>query len=422
MINIKDFSIPQTAGCYIFKDDRDQIIYVGKSKFLPKRVSSYFQKNHKDAKTLKLVTEIKNADFISTESENEALVLEEDLIKLYKPKFNIKGKDDRTIRSKLVITNEAWSRIELYYPHDEFEGEVICEFTSGKVAREILTLVYDLFQLPSCSYNLSDENIKSGKFKTCLEWHMGRCQAPCVGLAKKLDHMFNIKLIKDIFQFNFKTTKKHFYSKMKFHSSKLEFERANDWKTKINLLKRLESSLKPIELRNNRRRCVDLGKTLNLKFTPTIIDAFDNSHTQGIEAVCGLVRFSLLQPDKSGYRKFIIKSGVGGDDYSSFEEVLLRRFKRLLEEGQNLPNLVIIDGARPQLNIGINVLRKLGIEERVDIISISKDAKHKPKTIHLSSGKDIPIKGFIEFSKIIEEVHRFAISFHQQRISKRLFK
>ena len=133
-MNIKDFSIPQTPGCYLFKDDKEQIIYVGKSKFLPKRVSSYFQKNHKDIKTGKLVTEIKNVDFISTETENEALVLEEDLIKLYMPKFNIKGKDSRTIRSKLVLSNGDWKKIELFYQQEEFSGRVLAEFTSGKVS------------------------------------------------------------------------------------------------------------------------------------------------------------------------------------------------------------------------------------------------------------------------------------------------
>lgn len=198
-MNIKDFSIPQTAGCYLFKDSKDQIIYVGKSKYLPKRVSSYFQKNHKDTKTAKLVTEIKNVDFISTESENEALVLEEDLIKLYKPKFNIKGKDSRTIRSKLVLTGGEWKKLELFYPGEEFEGEVVFEFTSGKVAREVYEAIYDIFKLRSCSYLITDENVEKGKFKSCLEWHMNRCSAPCVGLAKKIDYLHTIKLIKDIF-------------------------------------------------------------------------------------------------------------------------------------------------------------------------------------------------------------------------------
>jgi hypothetical protein len=195
-MDIKDFSIPQTPGCYLFKDDKDQIIYVGKSKYLPKRVTSYFQKNHKDKKTLKLVTEIKNVDFLSTETENEALVLEEDLIKLYKPKFNIKGKDSRTIRSKLILTDGDWKKIELFYPHEKVEGSILAEFTSGKVANEVLQLIYDTFNLRSCSYEITEENVEKQKFKKCLEWHLGRCSAPCVGLASKIDYMHSIKLIK----------------------------------------------------------------------------------------------------------------------------------------------------------------------------------------------------------------------------------
>ena len=150
-MNINNFSIPQTPGCYLFKDDKDQIIYVGKSKYLPKRVNSYFQKNHKDKKTIKLVTEIKNVDFVSTETENEALVLEEDLIKLYKPKFNIKGKDSRTIRSKLILTEGDWKKVELHYPHEKIEGLILAEFTSSKVANEVLQLIYNTFNLRSCS-------------------------------------------------------------------------------------------------------------------------------------------------------------------------------------------------------------------------------------------------------------------------------
>jgi excinuclease ABC subunit C len=192
-MNIKDFSIPQTPGCYLFKDDKDQIIYVGKSKYLPKRVSSYFQKNHKDKKTIKLVTEIKNIDFLSTETENEALVLEEDLIKLYKPKFNIKGKDSRTIRSKLILTDGDWKKIELYYPHEKVEGQILAEFTSGKIANEVIQLIYDTFNLRSCSYELTEDNIKKEKFKECLEWHLGGCSAPCVGLGNKIDYLFSIK-------------------------------------------------------------------------------------------------------------------------------------------------------------------------------------------------------------------------------------
>jgi len=421
-MNIKDFSIPQTPGCYLFKDDKEQIIYVGKSNFLPKRVSSYFQKNHKDIKTVKLVTEIKNVDFISTETENEALVLEEDLIKLYKPKFNIKGKDSRTIRSKLVLSDGDWKKIELFYPQEEFSGKVLAEFTSGKVANEVLETIYDVFNLRSCSYDLTDENITKGKFKSCLEWHLGRCSAPCIGLGNKIDYLFSIKLIKDIFAFNSKTSINHFSRKMKYFSDKLEFEKAQIEKEKIFKIKKIESLIKPLKVIGQRKRTVEIQSLLNLKFTPTVIDAFDNSHTSGTEAVCGMVRFTTLQPDKSEWRKFIIKSGAGGDDYGSFDEVLMRRFKRLVEEKTNLPNLVIIDGARPQLNVAISVLKSLDIYDKLDVISISKDDKHRANLIHLSNGTDVSVKGYNEFAHILNEVHRFSLDFHRKRMSKKMFK
>ncbi len=417
-MNIKDFSIPQTPGCYLFKDDKEQIIYVGKSKFLPKRVSSYFQKNHKDKKTLKLVTEIKNVDFISTESENEALVLEEDLIKLYKPKFNIKGKDDRTIRSKLVLTGGDWKKLELYFPHEEFDGEVLCEFTSGKVAKEVYESIYDIFQLRSCSYNITDENVTKGKFKSCLEYHMGRCSAPCVGLAKKIDYLFTIKLIKDIFSYNFNTSIKYFKRKMMYHSSVLEFELAQKYKIKILVIEKIKKLLSPVKKVENKKRVDEMKDLLELKFSPMIIDAFDNSHTAGTDAVCGMVRFTLLEADKSEWRKFNIKSGSGGDDYGSFNEVLTRRFTRLLTENVNLPNLLVIDGARPQLNVALSVLKKLDILDRLDVISISKNDRHQANMIHLSSGKDISIKGFNELAHILNEVHRFSLDFHRKKRSK----
>ena len=235
--------------------------------------------------------------------------------------------------------------------------------------------------------------------------------------------MLTVKSIKEIFSdFNFQSTKKVFYKKMKWHSDQLEFEKANDFKIKLNLTDRLQKSMNPIKLRQARQRCQDIKSQLGLKFSPTVIDAFDNSHNAGSDAVCGLVRYNLLQPDKNGYRKYIIKSGVGGDDIHSFEEVLNRRFKRMLEEKQNLPNLIIIDGGKTQLNIARKVVESHGLSEKLDLISISKDDKHKPCTIHLSSGGEFSIKNFVEFAKIIEEVHRFAINFHKDRSSKRLFK
>jgi excinuclease ABC subunit C len=419
-VNIKEVNIPKTAGCYLFKNEKDQIIYVGKSKFLPKRVTSYFQKNHKDQKTGRLVTEIKSVDFISTDSENEALVLEEDLIKLYKPKFNIKGKDDKTLHINLVLTKEEWPKLDLYYPKEECDGDTIYQFTSVSVARQVLEIISDLFQIRSCSYNITSEGVEKEKFKACLEWHLGRCVAPCVGGAKKLDYLFQLKMIKDIFTNGAKTTVKTFTKKMKWYSTHLEFEKAHEVKEKIDGVKKILTLIKPTETILRRKRCEELKELLGLKFVPLTIDAIDNSHTAGTGAVSGLVRFVLLKPEKSEYRKFINKSDTGGDDWGSFEELIFRRFKRLIDENKTLPNLLIIDGARAHLNLAIRELDKLGISDKLDVIAISKDDKHKANLIH-TLDKDISIRGFSELAKISDEVHRFSIEFHRSRRSKDLF-
>jgi len=208
-----------------------------------------------------------------------------------------------------------------------------------------------------------------------------------------------------------------------FHySEKLEYEKANDFKIKIDLLKKLQEVIRPLQLRKNKLRVDEIKNLLKLKFTPSIIDAFDNSHQSGQDAVCGLVRYSGLKPDKSGYRKFIIKSGSGGDDIHSFEEVLKRRLTRLIEEGVNLPNLIIIDGGKTQLGIAKKVISSFGIESKLDLISISKDERHRPKTIHLVGGEEVDVKLYPEFSKIIVEVHRFALDFHRVRRKNNLLK
>ena len=420
-MNIKEVNIPETAGCYLFKNEKDQIIYVGKSKFLPKRGNSYFQKNHKNQKTERLVTEIKSVDFISTDSENEALVLEEDLIKLYKPKFNIKGKDDKTLHINLFLTKEEWPKLDLYYPKEECDGDLIYQFTSVSVARQVLEIISDLFQIRSCSYNITSEGVERGKFKACLEWHLGRCPAPCVGGAKKMDYLFQLKMIRDIFTNEAKTTVKTFTKKMKWHSTHLEFEKAQELKEKIESVKRILTLIKPTETILRRKRCDEIKEKLGLKFSPLTIDAIDNSHTAGTGAVSGLVRFVLLKPEKSEYRKFINKSGTGGDDWGSFEELISRRFKRLIDENKTLPNLLIIDGARPHLNLAVRELDKLGVSDKLDIIAISKDDKHKANLIH-TKDSEFSIRGFIELAKISDEVHRFSLDFHRTRRSKNLFK
>ncbi|NBO22739.1 hypothetical protein EBU94_05295, partial [bacterium] len=365
-------SIPKTAGCYLFKDERDQIIYVGKSKYLPKRVASYFQKNHGDLKTRNLVESIKDVEFVITESETEALITEENLIKIYQPKFNIKGKDDKTVRLHLTIINENYPRLELERGTEKsVNGRHLSQFTSSVMAKEVYDLLHEIFPLRSCSYNLTDENIESKKFKPCLEYQIGNCGGVCVGEVKKNIYSKWISDIEDIFNFKPERVMKSLISLRVIYSKSLNFEKCNEIQSRIDSLGTLIKKIEPLRLNKTREQLISIGSFLKLKTSPLIIESFDNSHTYGQDGVACSVRFVMGKPEKSSYRKFIIKTAKVGDDYGSFEEVLERRFSRILREKTQLPNLVIMDGGKNQLSVGKKVLDKLGID--IDIIGISKD-------------------------------------------------
>jgi excinuclease ABC subunit C len=392
------------------------------SKFLPKRVSSYFQKNQ-TGKTKALVENISDVEFKITSSEQEAIILEEELIKLYKPKFNIKGKDDKTRKWSLCFTEEEFPKLEIV--RDKQDDRVSIDFTSGMLCREIYDLIHDVFELRSCSYDLTEENIKKEKFKTCLEYHLGRCNAPCIGLQSKLLFTKTIKDVKSILQLDFKSVIAGLKKEMKYYSSNLEFEKAQNVLSKLEILKTIDNKLNVIRLQKYNKKAFDIKNVLGLMNIPQIIEAFDNSHNQGDSNVAASVRFKNDNPDKSEYRKYNIKSFTGIDDYQSFDEVLNRRFKRLIEEKQKLPDLVIIDGGKGQLGVAKRVFENLGILNQVDLISISKDSNHKSSIIHKIDGSEFNIyddKNFTLFGKIQEEVHRFAIKFHREKQSKKLLQ
>lgn len=421
MIEDKIKNIPKTPGCYLFKDNKDQIIYVGMSKFLPKRVSSYF-KNKKTGKTKVLVENISDVEFKSTPSEQEAIILEEELIKLYKPKFNIKGKDDKTRSWSICFTDEDFPKLEIV--RDKQDDRLSLDFTSGILCREVYNLIYDVFPLRSCSYELSEENIKKEKFKTCLEFHLGRCNAPCVDNIKKVLYNSIVLDVKKVLSLDISTLKKKLKKSMKQYSTNLEFEKAQSILSKLNDLDVIDSKLDIIRLQKYNNKAFDIKNILGLKNQPNVIEAFDNSHNQGSSNVAASVRYENDNPVKSEYRNYIIRSFDGIDDYSSFDEVLQRRFKRIINEKQKLPDLVIIDGGKGQLNVAKRVFEELNLTDTVDLISISKDPKHKSSVIHLTNGDEIKINtsnNFILLSKIQEEVHRFVIKFHRKKETKRLF-
>lgn len=418
MFLLESKSIPKTPGCYLFKDEVDQIIYVGKSKYLPKRVTSYFQKKHDDLKTQALVESIRGVEFIITESEADALVVEENLIKLYQPKYNIKGKDDKTIRLTLKVVNEDYSRVDLDR-NSELDGEILAQFTSGMQAREIYKLLHQVFPIRSCSYSLTEENITKQKFKTCLEKHMGNCLAPCVGGIKPVFYKKMISEIKELFAFNSKPAYKSIKGRMIYFAKNLEFEKAAFEKSRLDSLEQLVKKIEPLRLTQTKETLKLIGKQLGLKDSPLIIEAFDNSHTGGSEGVACSVRFVMGKPEKSSYRKFIIQEKNSGDDYASFEEVLTRRFTRIINEKIQPPHLIIMDGGKAQVNICKKVLDNLSLN--IDIIGLSKDDRHRARWIHLVDGTQIDLltlEGREILASISEEVHRFTIKFHRHRRDK----
>lgn len=409
---------PQYPGCYIYKDDKDQVIYVGMSKFLPKRVSSYFSKKHDDKKTKTLVEQIRDVEYQIASSEAEALLMEEELIKIYKPKFNIKGKDDKSRTWYLSFTEGPFSKLQITHGSgDESRG---INFTSGQRAHEVMQLINDIVPLRTCSYNLTQENIEAQKFKPCLEYHLGRCNAPCIGLEKNLDYLKYQLMVRKIFELDYKKTKVVLTGQMHEFAKNLEFEKADGYLRRLNLIESLEKKLEPIRVRKYNKIAFAIKKILGLKNLPLIIEAFDNSHNQGDCNVAASVRYVNNKPVKSEYRKYIIREeGNNGNDCASFQEVIYRRFKRILDEKGQLPNLVLIDGGRAQYNSARGILESMNLMDKVDLISISKDDNHRSQTIHLADGKQYPMDWAV-LGAIQEEVHRFAIKFHRERSSKKL--
>jgi len=412
---------PKSAGCYIFKDDKEQIIYVGMSKYLPKRVSSYFNKKHDNNKTKVLVENIRDVEFRTTATEQDAITLEEELIKLFKPKYNIKGKDDKTRNWSICITEGYVPKLEVV--REKPTERPSLDFTNGLKCQEVYNLLHDIFPLRSCSYELKNESIQEGKFKVCLEYHLGRCMAPCVNVDVIFNNYKNIMLIKKLFELNFSFVRKELTREMNDLSQKMEFEKANTYLHRLNALNQLDKALDPVRTRQYNNVALDIKNSLGLVNVPFIIEAFDNSHHQGDSNVSASVRFTNQVPDKSEYRKYNIKSFKGANDYASFDEVLHRRFERLLNENKQLPHLVLIDGGVGQLNVARKVFEELNLTNKIDLISISKDSKHKSSIIHTSTGKTHSIFDNTNFSilgKIQEEVHRFAVKFHREKQGKKL--
>ena len=417
-------NIPKSSGCYLFKDKKGQIIYVGKAKYLPNRVKSYFSNKNHSSKTKLLVENVTDVDFLTTLDENSALVLENDLIKTHNPKFNIKLKDDRSKKWYLTLTNDDFPRLEVKNDTN-LDSDPLIEVPSSNLCHEMYDLLHDIFNLRSCSYELTPENIENNKFKVCLESHMGRCDAPCVSNINKFVYREVISDLKQVVSFNFNQLRGKLTRKMNAFSKIMEFEKANTIKFRLNALDKYEKCVESARIGGYLVIADEFKTTFGLQNTPIDIEMYDNSHTNGDCQVSALVRYTNGKKNTSEYRKFNIKTVVGPDDYASFDEVLRRRFTRLLKERKKLPDMVIIDGGKGQLGIAKRVFNELSILDRVDLVSISKNSSHKSDILHFIDGNTVKFensKFFNLLATIQDEVHRFVITFHRKKRSKSLMK
>jgi len=533
-LNIQIQTLPDSPGVYQYYDRNAKILYVGKAKNLKKRVSSYFNKSHDSHRIDVMVKKIHDIKHIVVNSETDALLLENNLIKKYQPRFNVMLKDDKTY-PWICIKNERFPRVfptrRLIKDGSEYYGP----FTSFKTVNTLLDLIKGLYQLRTCNYDLAEEKIRNGKYKVCLEYHLGNCKGPCEGLQAEKVYNENIEAIRNIVKGNFKDSLQLFHHQMKEHSEKMEFEDAQRIKEKIHVLENYQSKstvvnprinnvdvfsivsdegygyvnflqishgaiirshtiemkkkldetdkelleLGIIEIRQrfssmsreiyvpfkvdvgeeikltvpklgDKKSIIDLShrnaryyrqeqfkqmkivdpdrhvnrimaqmkEDLRLSVEPRHIECFDNSNIQGTNPVAACVVFKNGKPSKKDYRKFNIKTVEGPDDFASMEEVVFRRYKRLLNEGDSLPQLIIVDGGKGQLSSGLKALDDLGLRGKIAIIGIAKRLEEL-----YYPGDSIPLylDKKSETLKIIQqlrnEAHRFGITFHRNKRS-----
>ena len=532
--------LPKDPGVYKYIDNNDVIIYVGKAKNLKNRISSYFgDKKHQSNKTRIMVKQAKRLEFVIVETETDALLLENTLIKKLQPRYNVMLKDGKSY-SYICIKKERFPRVFITRKVIRDGSFYFGPYTSKSRIKVLLDLIKHLFPLRTCTYNLGEEYINAGKYKLCLEYHIKNCLGPCTGLEEEEPYNIKIDQIKNILKGNFAHVKRHFVDQMKLHAEQLEFEKAQSIKEKLvafedyqgksmvvsqtiqdvdvfsvasiegtafvnyikivngaiintytqEVIRQLDETDEDIltfavpEIRNkfnslskeilvpfsillpeedvkvivpkigDKKKLVELSEKnvkyfilklqkeqanrvkklthterilttlkndLQMDAIPLHIECFDNSNFQGSYPVSSCVVFKNAKPSKKDYRHFNIKTVEGPDDFASMEEVVFRRYKRLRDEGEALPQLVIIDGGKGQLSSSMKAVEELGLVGQMTVIGIAKRLEEI-----FFPGDSIPlyINKKSESLKLIQharnEAHRFAITFHRDKRSKGL--
>ncbi len=536
-------TIPLNPGVYKYYDQKNELLYVGKAKSLRKRVGSYFNKTFTTYKTHELVQRIRRIEFTIVNSEQDAFLLENSLIKQFQPKFNINLKDDKTY-PYIVIKNEPFPRIFLTRRKINDGSEYLGPFTSVGKVRELMDFVKSNIQLRTCKLNLTEPNIRKKKFKVCLEYHLGNCKGPCEGYQDAEDYKEGIQQIRNILKGNLNPVIQQFRNEMRAHAANLNFEKAEIIRKKISHMEQyaarsvivssqmtnadvftllreedkayvnylmvqngtivqthtsqLETHLEepdeevlafavaqlrdtfnslareivvpfPIEYAENdiiitvpragdKKKLLDLSEKnvnyfreelrkkrmlqlegkddmekkkvlyllqedLKLPDLPVHIECFDNSNFQGSYPVSAMVCFRMGVPSKADYRHYNVKTVQGINDFATMKEVVMRRYRRLTEEAQPLPQLVIIDGGKGQLSAAMESIHELGLEGRMTVVGLAKNEEeifYPGDQESLKLPYNSPSLHLIR--RIRDEVHRFGIRFHRQKRSQGTFK
>ncbi|MHC5200984.1 excinuclease ABC subunit UvrC [Myroides sp. LJL119] len=528
-------TLPNEPGVYQYFDKEDKILYVGKAKNLKKRVSSYFNKIHQEGKTNVLVKKIAFIKHIVVPTETDALLLENNLIKRLQPRYNVLLKDDKSY-PWICIKKEPFPRVFSTRRIVKDGSEYFGPYTNIKTVHTLLELIKELYALRTCNYDLNQTNIRSEKYKVCLEYHIGNCQGPCQGYESEKQYDNKIIQIRDILKGNFKDSLRDFKAYMADLAANLEFEQAQKVKEKIELLENYQAkstivnpkisnvdvfsivsdntmayvnflqvsygsiirshtlemkkkldesdpellSLAIVELRErfnlnskevivpfkvelaqgilatipklgDKKRLLELSernakfyrmdqlkqikitdpqrhvdrimaqmkKDLRMHVEPRYIECFDNSNIQGSDPVAACVVFKDAKPSKKDYRHFNVKTVDGPNDYDSMQEIVYRRYKRLLQEQAPLPDLIVIDGGKGQLSAALKSLEELGLRGKITIISLAERLEEI-----FYPGDSIPmyLDKRSETMKVIihlrDEAHRFGLSFHRNQRSK----
>jgi len=531
-------ALPNKPGVYRYFDKKGELIYVGKAKNLKRRVLSYFQKEQ-SGKTRVLVSKIADLEYSIVDSESEALLLENTMIKQYKPRYNIMLKDDKTY-PWICIKKEAFPRVFLTRRKVNDGSDYFGPYPSVRTAHILLDLLTQAYKIRSCRTPLTEAGVERGKYKVCLDYHIHKCNAPCEGLVSKDDYNAMIAEIREIIRGNIQVVLRGLKAQMMDHASRMEFEEAQHIKEKYDLLenyrsrstvvsqsihdvevfsyvddeetfyvnymkvkegavvqshsfemkRKLEETpeellllaitelrqqfdhpaeeiIVPLKLdytidevtitvpqRGDKQKLLDLShrnalqykidlekqrtlvdperhqkrvlnnlkEALQLDDMPEVIECFDNSNFQGDYAVAGMVQFVNGKPNKNAYRHFNIKTVEGPDDYASMKEVVRRRYSRLIEEGKPLPNLIITDGGKGQMEVVRQVVED-ELQVNIPIAGLAKDDHHRtnellfgfpPRVVGLKPNSEV----FRLLAHIQDEVHRFAITFHRKKFEK----